>query len=67
MTANDAARAIGERFGPFEQTCLLQRFGVGGPPREPERFVEFAEACLLYDTPPSASWIAGLPAEWSKC
>ena len=66
MTVSDAVRAVGAHFGLVEQACLIQRFGVEGAPREPEEFVKFAEACLLYDVPPSASWIAGLPAEWGK-
>lgn len=65
MSPSDATRAIGERFGPLEQTCLIQRFGVGEL-LEPERFVKFAEACLLFGVPPSASWLGDLPAEWSK-
>lgn len=60
-----AAQKVSDRFGHFETTCLLQRFASDRVKDLPAAlllsFVNFAEACLHYAVPPSASWTDGVP------
>src|SRR5574340_535966 len=68
MTPAEAVTATYERFGRTEADYLLQRFGVSRLPDLPpdliEPFVEFAQATLIFNMPPSSPWANGVPMEY---
>lgn len=63
MTPTEALDAICARFGGPEVTHLLQRFGAtdGRKLEDTGPLVEFVQACLNWDEPPSSSWGNGVP------
>lgn len=63
MTSAEALESIRDRFGGAEVECLLQRFGAtdGRKLGDTGPLVEFAQACLNWNEPPSASWGDGVP------
>lgn len=69
MTPAESVVSIYERFGRTEADRLLQRFGCTRladlTPDMIEPFIEFAQAALIFNTPPSASWADCIPMEYT--
>jgi hypothetical protein len=59
-TCQDSLAKIGKTFGPNEVLVMLQRYGVDKLSDlwigQYQSMVDFCNACLEYDYPPSGSW-----------